>query len=109
MVAAAFAKPEAANQRFFVYGPEAFTIEEAMRTYCRIAAPDKQVRVTPFWMMSAIDRLFMGGRLKPTIEIMKLNARLGEVGDDTATKHILGAPTTTLQNWCQQSASQQSA
>jgi hypothetical protein len=50
--------------------------------------------------MSAIDRLFMGGKLAPNLQIMRLLARLGERGDPTAANELLGAPTTTVDAWC---------
>jgi uncharacterized protein YbjT (DUF2867 family) len=102
MVALAFRTPEAANRAFFVYGPEPLTMEEALRRYCRIAAPQAQVTVTPFWMMRLINRLFLDGNLTPVIEINRLNQQLGEIGDVGPTDQILGPATTTLEQWCTQ-------
>ncbi len=106
MVSQAYRTPSAANQRLFVYGPQAMSMEQAMQTYCRIAAPDTQISVTPFAMMSLIDRLFMGRKLRPVIEINRLNQQLGEMGDPSLTNELLGAPTTTLETWSQQYAQQ---
>ncbi|MBE3559362.1 MAG: NAD(P)H-binding protein [Ktedonobacteraceae bacterium] len=102
LVSASFRTPLAANQRFFVYGPEAMTLADALRTYCRLLEPDKEVTVTPYWAMTLIDALFMGRKLRPVIQLMKVTARLGETGDAASTARILGQPATTLQQWCEQ-------
>ncbi|MBE2193597.1 MAG: NAD(P)H-binding protein [Anaerolinea sp.] len=102
MVSRAFRTPEAANQRLFVYGPQAMTLREAMQTYCRIAAPHVQISVTPLSMMTLIDTLFMGGNLRPVIQLARLNQDWGEIGDATLTNQLLGASTTTLEQWCYQ-------
>jgi hypothetical protein len=46
-----------------------------------------------------IDRIFMGGKLAPTLQTMRLLAHLGEHGDATAANELLGAPTTTVEAW----------
>lgn len=50
--------------------------------------------------MSTIDRSFMGGKLAPNLQIMRLLARIGERVDPTAANELLGAPTTTVESWC---------
>jgi uncharacterized protein YbjT (DUF2867 family) len=102
MVAAAFRTPEAAGRELFVQGPEALTIPDALRVYCSMVEPDKKVVTLPLPVMAVTDRLFMGGKLRRTIDLMRLMGRVGEVGDPTETSRILGAPTTTLARWCQQ-------
>lgn len=49
--------------------------------------------------MAVIDRAFMGGKLAPNLQIMRLLARTGERGDPTPTNQLLGAPTTTVEAW----------
>jgi hypothetical protein len=50
--------------------------------------------------MSAIDRILMGGKLAPNVQIMRLLARIGEHGDPTPANELLGAPTITVEAWC---------
>ncbi|KAB8141649.1 SDR family NAD(P)-dependent oxidoreductase [Chloroflexia bacterium SDU3-3] len=102
LVARAFRTPEAAGKDLFVYGPQALTPYEATATYCRIAAPHAKISTTPLWMMRALNTLFLRGALSPYLTIVQLAQRLGEPGDPAATERILGAPTTTLEQWCQQ-------
>ena len=50
--------------------------------------------------MATIDRFFMGRKLEPNLQIMRLLARIGERGAPTAATDLLGAPTTTVEAWC---------
>lgn len=104
LVARAFRTPAAAGQELFVYGPQALTPYEATATYCRIAAPHAKISTTPLWVMRILNMLFLKGALSPFLAIVQLAQRLGEPGDPAATERILGAPTTTLEQWCQQRA-----
>ena len=57
---------------------------QALGIYRQIVAPDKRLVTIPLPVMSAMDRLFMGGELAPNLQIMRLLARLDERGDPTA-------------------------
>jgi uncharacterized protein YbjT (DUF2867 family) len=106
-VARAFATPAAANRDFSIHGPEQLTLHQALHTYQRIVAPDKRLVTIPLPAMTTIDRVFMGGKLAPNLQIMRLLARLGERGDPTTTTDLLGAPTTTVAAWCHAQAASQ--
>lgn len=99
-VARAFATPQAAGRSLFVHGPEQLTLHQALGIYRQIAAPDKRLVTIPLAAMSTIDRLFMAGKLAPNLQIMRLLADLGERGDPAETNHLLGAPSTTVKQWC---------
>lgn len=109
MVAAAFRTPEAAGRELFVHGPEAVTIPDALRLYCSIVAPGTSVTTVPLPVMAAVDRLFMGGGLRRTVALMRLLGRVGELGDPGEADRILGAPTTTLLQWCKQQAARRAS
>lgn len=64
-------------------GPEQLTLHQALAIYRRIVAPDKRLVTIPLPVMATIDRIFMGGKLAPNLQIMRLLARLGERGDPT--------------------------
>ena len=104
IVSTAFRTPEAANSELYVQGPEAITIEDALRLYCEIVDPGRTVASVPLGLMAVVDRLFMGGRLRRTIELMRLMDEVGEVGDASEANRILGAPSTTLRQWCERRA-----
>lgn len=100
LVARSFATSAAENREFFVHGPEALTLRQALEIYRRIVVPDKRLVTIPLSAMSLIDRLFMGGKLAPNLQIMRLVARLGEHGDPAPAEQLLGAPATTVEAWC---------
>ncbi len=60
MVSAAYATSTAANKTLFVYGPQAYTIQEALRIYCAAAYPDVHLMSMPFWMADIF--AFLGRR-----------------------------------------------
>jgi hypothetical protein len=104
MVSRSFRTPEAANWSFFVHGPEAITIPDALRLYCSVVEPGRRVVSMPLWFMSVVDRLFMRGRLRSTLQLMRVMQRVGERGVPSAADGVLGAPMTTLRRWCEQRA-----
>ena len=101
MVSRAFRLPEAANRDFYIFGPEAVTIPDALRRYCSLVEPGARVVTVPLGIMSQADRLLMGGRLHANLQLMRLLQRLGECGDPSEATRLLGAPTTTVRRWCQ--------
>ena len=102
MVSRAFQAASAANKIFYIQGPEALTMEEALHLYCRILEPETQVTTIPLWVMSVVDTLFLGKKMRRTLQIMQVLQRSGEFGDPSEANRILGAPTTTLRAWCEQ-------
>jgi uncharacterized protein YbjT (DUF2867 family) len=59
----------------------------------------------PLGVMSAVDTLFLRRRLQANLQLMGLLQRLGEHGDPAETTEVLGAATTTVQEWCERRAS----
>lgn len=104
-VARAFATPAAANRDFYIHGPQPLTLHRALGIYRQIVVPDRRLITIPLPVMSAIDRIFMGGKLAPNLAIMRLLARLGEHGDPGPANELLGAPTTTVEAWCREQLS----
>ncbi|MDQ3865079.1 MAG: NAD(P)H-binding protein [Actinomycetota bacterium] len=102
MVSRSFRTPEAANRTFFVHGPEATTIPDALRLYCSLVEPGKRVVSMPLGLMSLVDALFMRGELRSTLQLMKVMQQVGERGDPSEANEVLGAPATTLRRWCEQ-------
>jgi uncharacterized protein YbjT (DUF2867 family) len=109
MVARAYALDEAADRTFYVQGREAFTIKEALDLYCRIVGPAMRVVTVPIPVMRIVDRLFMTGELGPTLDLMEVMQRTGEVGDPAPAWAVLGPPTTTLRAWCEARATDRQA
>jgi uncharacterized protein YbjT (DUF2867 family) len=101
MVSRAYDIPDVANRELAVFGPEPLTIQEALRTYRDLVRPELRCLTVPLPVMAVANRLFMGGQLTGTLQLMQLLERLGERGDPAVTQQLLGAPPTTLRDWCQ--------
>ena len=102
MVSRAFQEPEAENRIFSIQGPEALTLVEALRLYCSMLEPETQVMTIPLWVMSVLDTLFLGKQMRRTVQMMQVLQHYGEFGDPSEANRLLGAPTTTLREWCEQ-------
>lgn len=102
MVSRSFSLPEAANERFFIMGPEKFTMREALAIYTSLTRPEVKLTVLPDWLAMVVAR-FM--REDDTVKVKRLAKFYRIVGDDrcdpTETNTLLGAPTTTLTQWCE--------
>jgi len=101
MVLTAFGLAEAANQRFFVFGPEAIRMREALRRYCAVFHPDiKKVASTPFWLVKLLATVTGDQGLKGAGELMSYFEKVGEGSNNPAKVNgLLGAPAMTLDAW----------
>ncbi len=100
MVVESHRRPDAANKAFYVHGPEALTLLEAQRSYCRVLHPEiRSLRGTPYWMLRLIARLTRNTRMQAGIAMVAYLETVGERGDPTEANAILGAPRITLDRW----------
>ena len=100
MVSTAYQREEAANQRFFVHGPEGVPVKEALERYRRAFHPEiESVSVMPIDTARAIASSSDNKMLGFFAELMAYFKKVGEPGDPTEANQILGAPTTTLDAW----------
>jgi uncharacterized protein YbjT (DUF2867 family) len=103
MVSTAYQREEAANKRFFVHGPEAKTMREALEQYCQAFHPEgKPVSVMPIWLAKVMAFLTRNEMLKFASELMAYFDKIGEMGDPTEANQLLGGPTITLDEWIKQ-------
>jgi hypothetical protein len=100
MVATAYGKPEAAGRELFLWGPEALTMEEALRRYCGHRAPHARVTHVPFWLAALIARLQRRVELKAVLPFLRYCERVEEAGSPEEANRLLGAAETTLDEWC---------
>ena len=101
MASTAYAKPEAAGKELWIWGPEPKTMEEVITRYCKVVAPSTKVMKVPFFMASAM-AFFTGNKeLKSFIPFMRFTAEYPEPGNPEEANRLLGAPTTTFEQWCQ--------
>jgi uncharacterized protein YbjT (DUF2867 family) len=110
MVSRAYALPEAANKDFFIYGPHPpVTVRQALATYCRLVRPEVKLIPVPLWLVTAyvwlgrvLPRTPRRTELKDALPYFRYWETVHEGGDPTEANTLLGAPTTTLEQWCQQ-------
>jgi len=104
MVARAYELPEAAGKTFHIRGPQALTVEQALRVYQKLCAPRAKLTHVPFWVLQ-IMALAPGRRelRRVGLPIMRYFSKVQEVGDPTEAEAMLGAPETTLEAWCRKS------
>ncbi len=105
LVARAYELPEAANKTFFVVGPEGYGKGDALRLYIEIARPELKLRFMPVWLMKTIAALSFNRQLFGDVGRMAFYDTIGDdFGDPSESQRILGTPTTTLRQWCEQQA-----
>jgi len=103
MVATAYSLDEAANQRVVVLGPEAIGMHEALRRYCAAFHPNiKQVGTMPFWLVKLLSALTRNQELKAIGELLAYFEKVGEGNAAASSIPMLGATTTTLEQWLAQ-------
>jgi uncharacterized protein YbjT (DUF2867 family) len=100
MVATAYGSPEAAGRELFLWGPEALTMEDALRRYCARRAPDARVTHIPHWMAWLVARLQRKAELEAVLPFLRYCERVTEAGSPDDANRLLGAAETTLDAWC---------
>jgi uncharacterized protein YbjT (DUF2867 family) len=108
MVSRAYDTPAAADKQFPVFGPEAYTMREALTRYCAIAYPNLRVRTVPFWLAWMIAILGRQADLRAALPILRYCEKVGEEEDPAEANALLGAPTTTLEEWSRAQAARPS-
>jgi uncharacterized protein YbjT (DUF2867 family) len=100
MVARAFGEPAAANRELTFFGPEAYTMREALEIYCRAAHPGIPIGRMPIWLFRTLATCTRNREMQFVGQLFSGFTLIGESGDPTATNALLGAPTVTLAHWC---------
>jgi len=98
MVSKSYQTDETLNKELYIFGPEAFTMGEAMKIYAEHAG----VKVTPIstTMLSVLGTLTFNTEGKGMAVWMKHYENWGEDGSPEEANRLLGAPHVTLKEWC---------
>jgi uncharacterized protein YbjT (DUF2867 family) len=104
MVSQAYRTPEAANKVSYVYGPEVLPMLDALRLYCSIVCPGTKVYTTPTWLVGLTGLLTGNAKVRDGARMMAYYKGVTEEDDPTEANVLLGAPTTTLRQWCERRA-----
>ena len=100
-LAAAYETDAALDRRLFVWGPEALSIQDALRRYCAALDPEiGEPRSIPFWFGRALGSITRDESLKLAVAVYEMYEQVGGDGGDPAeTYELLGRPQTTLETW----------
>lgn len=101
MVVQAWATPASANKTLYVHGPQPWTLRQALEIYCAIAHPGVKVGALPFWMASLLAGLSRDKAMQAALPFFRYSEKAAEAGDPAEANSLLGAPATTLEQWCQ--------
>jgi uncharacterized protein YbjT (DUF2867 family) len=104
MVRRAFELDEALGRIFTIHGPAAFTMKSWLERYCALTRPRARVGNVRLWVLSVVAALAHARTLKAVVALMRYFDGQPEHGDPAEADRILGAPTTTLEAWCQERA-----
>lgn len=106
MVSAAYGLEEAADKRFFVHGPQAILMKDALERARAALRPEiPSVSVMPVWLARVMGVLTRNEMLKFAAELMGYFEKTAEGGDPAEANRLLGAPATTLDAWLEARAS----
>lgn len=100
MVAASYEDNRALGKRLYVYGPEGISLNDAMERFVASCFPDANVMRWKLWQARIAAKLM---RNQSLAEVTKLIAYLdiaGEHGDPLEANALFGAPSITLDEWC---------
>jgi len=102
IVSKAFETEEAKNKDFFIFGPEAMTMRDALEKYCSMVRPDIKISTVPFWIISLVAKITNNHELKFIVGLMKHFEEFGEYGDPSESEKLFGKPSTTIEKWSRQ-------
>lgn len=101
MVSKSYQTEETLNKELYIFGPEAYTMSDAMKIYTEIAAHDVKVSAISTKMLSILGTLSFNTEWKSMSTLMGHYERHGEDGSPTEANRLLGAPQITLKEWCE--------
>jgi uncharacterized protein YbjT (DUF2867 family) len=99
MVSKSYQTDETLNKELYIFGPEAYTMGEAMKIYADHAG----VKVSPIstMMLSAMGTLTFNAEWKGMAVLMKHYENWGEDGSPEEANQLLGEAKVSLRDWCE--------
>jgi len=104
MVAGSATLDKAAGRSFEIFGPQAFTMTEALGVYRDIVRPDLKVGMVPLPILRTVAFVSRNRQLAHVADLFAAFVQIGEAGDPAPANRLLGAPATTLDSWCRTQA-----
>jgi len=97
MVSKSYQSNESLNKELYIFGPEAYTMGEAMKIYADYAG--LKVSSISTKMLSLMGKLTFNTEWKGMAVLMKHYENWGEDGSPEEANRLLGAPTIMLNDW----------
>ena len=101
MVAEAYEDDRTLGRRLFIHGPENFTLPEALRAFHEACHPEVKLTHMKPWQARLVAGLTRNRSLGSVARLISYFDRTKEHGDPNEANILLGAPTTTLDEWIQ--------
>ena len=101
MVSRSYQISTALGKAFYIYGPQSFTMKQALQIYRQNVVPHVQIATMPIWLMTLLGAITFNVEWQSLAQLMAYYDQIGEEGQPDEANRLLGAPQTTLQQWCE--------
>lgn len=105
MVAKSYSSDDVIGKTFDVAGPEKITMLDALKRYCTVFHPALKPRSVSFFMAKSLAKMTGNKALEQAIPLMEFFEKFREDADVEEVNRLLGAPTTTLEQWARRQQS----
>jgi len=105
MVANSYCQSELINKRLYIHGNQAMTIADAVEKFCSVLHPGVEVKAAPIWLGYTLAFVLRKPEIKHFTALLDYYEKSAELGDAREANAALGAPATTLNEWCTSQAS----
>jgi hypothetical protein len=99
---AALESPNAVGKCLAVFGPQGYTLPDALERYRLAFDPEIDVKVIPVWKVRLLATVAKKPAIKQVIPLMRFLANSPEAGDPDETNELFGAPRVTLNEWAEE-------
>ena len=99
MVAASYEDDRPLGKRLFIHGPRSITLPAAIRSFHEACCPQLKLRRLMPWQARMVAILTRTPSLGAVSRLIAYFDKTEEHGDPTEANALLGAPTTTLEEW----------
>jgi uncharacterized protein YbjT (DUF2867 family) len=99
MVADSYSDDRALGKRLFIHGPEGVTLPDALERFYAACYPNLRVMRMKVWQARLVARMTRRKGLAYVANLIAYFDRVGELGNPAEANALLGAPSTTLDEW----------
>jgi uncharacterized protein YbjT (DUF2867 family) len=101
MVAASYDDDRALGKRLFIHGPEGITLPDALERFVGSCHPELKPMRMKLWQARLIAKLTRREGLAYVSRLIAYFDKVGELGDPREANALFGAPSISLDHWCQ--------